>query len=355
MSKRIKKIGAILFLFLSCALAGFFTIGSTNVCRAESVLAINHFNLSFRDNVCIKYAVETDIADVKVLVWTNVVDSYEKGTEQEALESVGVQIIDGKEHQIFDYTKLYAKNMADDVYARAYANVDGTEYYSSVEKYSILQYAYNKLGKTDVASENETLKEALTQMLEYGGAVQKYFNYNVDRLASDTFAQVKLNGGTLSDGFSEGLYKVGSTVTITAPQTNSEGEAFAQWIDKDDNVVSKTATYFLTVGEENNTYTPMYTSPSRGLEFSSNGNGTCNVVGIGDCTDTDIIIPSISPDGDRVTGIGGSAFRDCSSLTSIVIPDGVTAIGGSVFQDCISLTSVNIPDSVTSIGISAFV
>ena len=48
------------------------------------------------------------------------------------------------------------------------------------------------------------------------------------------------------------------------------------------------------------------------------------------------------------------AFRDCSKLTSITIPDGVTRIDSSVFENCSGLTSVTIPNSVTSIGYSAF-
>ena len=60
----------------------------------------------------------------------------------------------------------------------------------------------------------------------------------------------------------------------------------------------------------------------------------------------------IIPDG--VTSIGYSAFRNCTSLTSITIPNSVTSIGDSAFSDCTSLTSVTIPDSVTSIGDYAF-
>ena len=57
---------------------------------------------------------------------------------------------------------------------------------------------------------------------------------------------------------------------------------------------------------------------------------------------------------DSVTSIGSSAFSDCKSLTSVTIPNSVTSIGGAAFNGCSSLTSVTIPDSVTSIGEQAF-
>lgn len=44
-----------------------------------------------------------------------------------------------------------------------------------------------------------------------------------------------------------------------------------------------------------------------------------------------------------VTEIGGWAFRDCSSLTSITIPPSVRWIDRSTFSGCSSLTEVHIP------------
>ena len=55
-----------------------------------------------------------------------------------------------------------------------------------------------------------------------------------------------------------------------------------------------------------------------------------------------------------VTSIGDYAFYDCSSLTSITIPNCVTSIGGYAFAYCSGLTSITIPNSVTSIGSNAF-
>ena len=63
---------------------------------------------------------------------------------------------------------------------------------------------------------------------------------------------------------------------------------------------------------------------------------------------TSITIPN------SVTSIGYEAFYGCTYLTSITIGSGVTSIGSGTFYDCRSLTSITIPSSVTSIGSIAF-
>ena len=91
----------------------------------------------------------------------------------------------------------------------------------------------------------------------------------------------------------------------------------------------------------------------------------------------DVIIPSTVTYKSKtltVTSIGGSAFYDCSGLTSITIPNSVTSIGSSVFSGCSKIKKVELDcttigtwfsgkssieevvlgDNVTSIGYEAF-
>ena len=93
---------------------------------------------------------------------------------------------------------------------------------------------------------------------------------------------------------------------------------------------------------------------SEGLEFTSNGDGTCSVSGIGTCTDSDIVIPPVSPDGDKVTAVGYCAFGGLDTITSITIPDGVISISEEAFLLCSQLVYLSIPKSVTTIGYNAF-
>ena len=51
----------------------------------------------------------------------------------------------------------------------------------------------------------------------------------------------------------------------------------------------------------------------------------------------------------RVTEIDDAAFRNCSALTSITIPEGIERIGSLAFAECSSLTSITIPKTVTQI------
>ena len=117
------------------------------------------------------------------------------------------------------------------------------------------------------------------------------------------------------------------------------------------NITSNVAPYTVEVTRGNIDYSGDITIPS-----SVTYNGiTYAVTSIGDgafrdCSSlTSVTIPN------RVTRIRDWAFEGCSSLTSVTIPNSVTSIGNHAFHNCSSLTSITIPNSVTSIGNWAFI
>ena len=239
-----------------CAIGAGAIVASAETTAPEMRIAF--CNLSFRDTVCIKYAVKTDVSNVKILLWTSPRAEYTVGTQDSEITKSYNEVISGVTHKVFDYTALSAKQMTDVIYARAYAQVDGVDCYSDVTKYSVLQYAYNKLGKTATASSDADLKELLSNMLSYGASAQKYFDYKEDRLATANWYQVKLTEGLLDDGCTFGLYLPGDTVTLTAPEKAENGDIFSHWADQSGNQIATTAAYELTVGTANKVYTPAY-------------------------------------------------------------------------------------------------
>ena len=90
-----------------------------------------------------------------------------------------------------------------------------------------------------------------------------------------------------------------------------------------------------------------------GVNYGITTDGNLIVLSLVDKTITNLVIPS-SIDNRNVARIGSEAFYNCSSLTSVTIPNSVISIGDSAFYNCSSLASVTIPNSVTSIGYEVF-
>ena len=219
------------------------------------------FNLSLEDNVNIVFYVTSsnvpEGANEGVLVWTERRRSYEEGTENYEI----TQFIKSGQYKLFFFAELAAKQMTDVVYARSYVEVDGVKYLSDVRNYSILQYIYNKTGRTGTASDNQNLINLLNGMKEYGSLAQIYFKYKTDRLATFDFYQVKVVGGVLDDQCVDGLYLPGEQVELIAPETDNQGQPFSYWEDSYGVCVGTVSPLTITVGEQNQVYTAVFGEP----------------------------------------------------------------------------------------------
>ena len=147
-----KKLLAVLVCAILALCALFSAVSIVNAESEEPEdpdLRIYACSLAFKGSTYINYAVQgNELDNVKMLIWTEPDTAYEYGSQDRILESTERQTINGTPSLVFRYTELSAKQMTDVVYARAYVEKSGTYFYSEVKKYSIMQYAYNKTGRT---------------------------------------------------------------------------------------------------------------------------------------------------------------------------------------------------------------
>lgn len=254
------KLGAILGAAALFFAGGAVIAANETKATAEATPSLNikAGNLVFEESsIYLKFAVDSPNIDdslVELLVWDEMPVAYEKADGVLSIPYSGETVtVNETLCSVYVYDGFAAKNMTDEMYICACAEVDGVAYYSAPRKYSILEYAYNKLGKTSAtASTDEDFKALLTAMLDYGAAAQKYFKdengvgYNIDRLANADYTYVELSHATLEDGFNYGLYLPNEILTVTVEEgyklSVGAGSAF---VDNGDGTVT------LTVPDEN--------------------------------------------------------------------------------------------------------
>ena len=331
--KRLLLLSAVALLLIAICAVTVIALGGNESTPIQ--LSIYGKNLSLEDSVCIVYAVPvegTGGADIRLLVWMESQPEYTYGTQTFVLtpEENTVEV-EGEECYIFYLRELAAKQMTVDVYARAYACVteesDTQEYYSALDKYSVLQYCYNMLGKTSSNVPSEEMEALIHSMLEYGASAQIFFGENVERLANADYYQIRLINAGLSDGTDHGLYLEGTELQITAPSVNEAGDSFRYWKNSAGVQVSKNAAYTVTVGRLNETYTAVYCNHETEIE--------------------EVIAPAIAPTCLRSGRTQGSYCASCGEfiLAPTVLPaTGIHTYEGSACKGCgqslIPLTAV---------------
>ena len=205
-------------------------------------------------------------------------------------------------------------------------------------------FALTRLNEIEFA-ENSQLKEIGQGAFQVCNAVHITLPAGVTHIGDHAFYMM---GGLISITLPVGLKSIGQGAFddcnffahIYYKGTEADWKEVA--IDRDNEHLFNATIHYNTTLDEN------------GILYTSNGDGTCSVSGIGTCTDTEIVIPATSPEGDRVIAIGDFAFVSQKNLIGITIPEGVTSIGFLAFEGCSNLEYVRLPDSIVSIGNSAF-
>lgn len=179
-----------------------------------------------------------------------------------------------------------------------------------------------------------------------------------------------LDGGTNAAG-NPATFKC-SNLPITLLDATKNGEYFAGWyldaeftkrVTKIDagslkNIelwarFSQSPLVFDLVGSSAYSVRAANTSISGNIEIPQTYNGKPVVViqnsAFKDCSSlTSILIPN------SIKSIGINAFENCSNITEITIPEGVTLIGNNTFKGCVKLASASFSTSIESFGANAF-
>ena len=212
------KLSTILSVILIACAAFGACVTATSSSEPSPATDIVAHNLSLNESVYIIYFVDFQNvpsgAEKGVLIWTSAQDEYLYGAETAKITNIRGTV---SGYSTYAFTGVSAKMMSQDIYAKSYVKVGDDITYGPLDKYSVLQYAYNKKGSTTMVKGGTIqLGELLVDLLDYGTSAQKYFGYNLDRLANEEYYQIRTVNGTLPDGTTSGLYKSGEQVTLTA-------------------------------------------------------------------------------------------------------------------------------------------
>lgn len=241
-----KKLSLVICMIILIIPLTLVIVLKNYIIKADSltspVLNIDAHNISYKENIELLYAIsyenisDENLDNVKLLVWRNVTNDYTIKNYSEKYDTK--EILDGK--LIFRVTGNSVKDIDKNIYARAYININNEDYYSEVEKYSILEYY-----QVGINSESSTTDQIALykSFLDYATNVQKVIGKNTTTPFNGNWYRVDTNGINLTDGFNHDYLYEGTVLSLNS----NESDTNPYWICN--NKLYNDSTLNLTISE----------------------------------------------------------------------------------------------------------
>ena len=207
------------------------------------------YNLSYYDRVNIAYAVDVngaEASEVEMLFW------YEKPsspTDTPAYKDTTYSVAyrDNGEVRfpcVFFSDGIAPKESARIVYAAAH--IKNTNIYSAVERYSALEYIYERQNTPGIS---ELQANLYSSFLSYARDIQLLLDHNPDALPQD-YVYLTFDGGFDEEGYSRGIYKTGSTLSLSA--ASYDGGSIS-WVNGNGETIGSGSEIEIVVGNSHDT------------------------------------------------------------------------------------------------------
>jgi len=201
---------AVLALVICASLA---TVAMAN----EPAPEIISQNIAYQGDFALMYAVDAETATgpVELYLYYDYPAEGSVAAKKYVAEEAEDITVAGETVSAFVFTTegVSAKDMADVFYVQA-IDADGDK--SAVRRYSVGEYFYERLATPGITAEQDNFYR---QGLAFGAAAQAVLAKGSTPITD--YRLVKVNGGTLEDGFTSGIFPVGTEITPVGEGVNS--------------------------------------------------------------------------------------------------------------------------------------
>ncbi len=167
-----------------CTLCGS---GETQEPTVDPTVEIRH-TLNLASDISINYAIAaSQLAEYDSYYLECVLPVYD-GMFLTGEKTIRVEPVLNGNYYYFTLTGITAVEMGNKIQATLYMDRGGATYMSSVDSYSVADYAYSQLSKASAAT---GLKTLCADLLVYGSAAQIFKGYRTDALVADAMSETE--------------------------------------------------------------------------------------------------------------------------------------------------------------------